>query len=407
MINRHAYSATNEPAFSDEFITSALYQHLASLLNRKSITPDDANCQQYLAEHLAHLGFTCRHIQINGVSNLVASVGNGQRRIAFAGHTDVVPPGDETRWLTPPFETTISQGKIFARGIADMKGGIACMLHAFAEVKHQLDLDNNQFFFLITSDEEGEADFGTKEIISYLSQRNLLPHLCIVGEPTASEKTGDVIKVGRRGAISGEITITGKQGHVAYPHVAENAAHGAAKLAYLLSQLAWDQGSIDFPGSSLQVTSIDTGSWTDNIIPGTSRISFNVRYSHNYQQEEVQQRVMALIDAMKCRELAFDIEWLRPCTPYFTDKESSNSELSLITAAEQAIYHVCHLFPRLSTSGGTSDGRFIASSGCQVIELGVPNTTIHQVNESVKIEDLTKLERIYQQLLLNLMAKAS
>ena len=403
MINSLAYSPITRTPTSEDFSQTLLYRHLHTLLSKPSITPNDAGCQQYLAEQLVGLGFSCHQFTVNGVSNLVAKIGHGDKRIAFAGHTDVVPPGDLARWKHQAFTPTIDQGKIYARGIADMKGGIATMLHAFSRVKETLDLVNNQFFFLITSDEEGEADFGTKEIVAYLQQQQLMPHLCIVGEPTASEVTGDVIKVGRRGAVSGDIVIQGKQGHVAYPHVAKNAAHGAAKLAYLLSELVWDEGSVDFPGSSLQVTSIDTGPWTDNIIPGNAKVSFNVRYSHKYHQETVEQRIKQIVDEMINDELTLSLTWQRPCIPYFTEKPNNNS-ISLITAAEQAIYQVCHRFPRLSTSGGTSDGRFLAQSGCQVIELGVPNKTIHQVNESVEIEDILVLDNIYQQLLLNLMA---
>lgn len=403
MKNSLAYSPIDPALPSADFTQSALYHHLKMLLGKESITPNDAGCQDYLAEQLTRLGFSCHQFTTNGVSNLVAKIGQGKRRIAFAGHTDVVPAGDLSRWQHPPFTSIIDQGKIYARGIADMKGGIATMLHAFSQVKATLDLNNNQFFFLITSDEEGEAEYGTKEIVAYLQREQLMPHLCIVGEPTASETTGDVIKVGRRGAISGDIVIQGKQGHVAYPHVAKNAAHGAAKLAYLLSELAWDEGSVDFPGSSLQVTSIDTGTWTDNIIPGRSKVSFNVRYSHKYQQQTVQHRIQTIIDDMTCEDLVISLDWQRPCTPYFTEKSNDDVSCSLITATEQAIYHACHRFPRLSTSGGTSDGRFLAQPGCQVIEVGVPNNTIHQVNESVKIDDILILDKIYQQLLINLM----
>lgn len=387
---------------NNAFLNSTLYQHLLSLLSIASITPNDLGCQHYLSEKLTALGFSCQQFNCHGVSNLIAQIGNGKTRIAFAGHTDVVPAGDETLWKYSPFKPTIANEKLYARGVADMKGGIAAMLTAFEQALPSLDLNKHQFYFLITSDEEGEAIHGTQEIVERLARQNQLPHYCIVGEPSASDRTGDALKVGRRGAISGEILITGKQGHVAYPQYAQNAAHLAAKFAYYLSELAWDSGSGDFPGSSLQVTAIETGQWTDNIIPGQSKVCFNVRYSHKYNMQEVMQRIESCLAEKASSEISMSIDWQRPCEPYFTDKHLSDAR-SLILEAEQAIYSTCRLFPRLSTSGGTSDGRFIANAGCQVIELGVPNATIHQINEHVKISDLVTLEKIYQQLLLNLM----
>ena len=378
---------------------SSLLEHLDNLITRKSITPNDAGCQQYIIFKLEELGFNCYQFKINGVINLIAKIGCGDIRIAFAGHTDVVPAGENALWQTQPFEGTIKDNCYYGRGVADMKGGIAAMLAAFTDVRYQLNLNKFSFNFLITSDEEGEAEFGTKEIVRYLSNHNELPHFCIVGEPSASEQTGDVIKVGRRGAVSGEITLKGKQGHVAYPQHACKAAYKAAKVVTMLSELKWDQGSIDFPGTSLQVTGIDTGRWTDNIIPGQSRICFNVRYSHLQTEAGIQKKIQ---EALSFHRLEYDMQWLRPCLPYFTETEP-NFGIKLVLAVEQAIFDTCHLFPRLSTSGGTSDGRFISHSTCQVIELGVPNHSIHQINEHVALSDLFKLEVIYQKLLCNIM----
>ena len=378
---------------------SSMLEHLDNLIARKSVTPNDAGCQPYLVNQLQAVGFNCHQFEINGVSNLVAKIGCGNIRIAFAGHTDVVPAGNTSLWQTAPFEGTIKDNCYYGRGVADMKGGIAAMLSAFSDVKHQLNLDKFSFYFLITSDEEGEAEFGTQEIVSYLSSRNELPHFCIIGEPSASEQTGDVIKVGRRGTISGEIALTGKQGHVAYPQHACNAAHKAAKVATILSELNWDQGSVDFPGTSLQVTGIDTGRWTDNVIPGQSQICFNVRYSHLQTETSIQQKIL---EALSYLGLEYEVQWLRPCLPYFTETEP-NFGINLVSEVEKAIFDTCHLFPRLSTSGGTSDGRFIAQPQCQVIELGVPNHSIHQINEHVALNDLYKLEVIYQKLLSNIM----
>lgn len=371
------------------------YPHLKTLLSIPSITPSDNGCQEYIQTTLEGLGFECRRFFSHGVSNLIARLGHGPTRVAFSGHTDVVPVGDKDAWLTDPFAGEIMGDEIVGRGVADMKGGIAAMLAAVEARAHTLDLSRFSVYFLITSDEEGEADFGTKEIMAYLKSQDELPHLCIVGEPTADKATGDVIKVGRRGAISADVIVSGKQGHVAYPQFAENAAHKVCELGKVLTSLTWDSGSCDFPGTSLQITGIDTGQWTDNIIPGRCTLSFNVRFSHKYSEQDVKNIVeQALTQCIA----GIEISWSRSCTPYFTSSRPHEG-ISLVKEVEQAVYQVTQRFPRLSTSGGTSDGRFIASESCQVIELGVPNSTIHQINERVKVADLQTLERLYTHLL--------
>ena len=238
---------------------SRLITHLENLVNRPSVTPLDCGCQDYIAKELNALGFEVHQFVDNDVSNLVAKFGRGETKLAFAGHTDVVPAGNLEKWHTDPFTATIVGDEIIGRGIADMKGGIAAMLSALANTIDKLDQKAFTLLMLITSDEEGEAEFGTKSIVKYLSTHNLLPDYCIVGEPTASEYTGDVIKVGRRGAISAELTISGRQGHAAYPQFADNAAHTASDIASWLNHMSWDEGSDDFPGTSLQITAIDTG----------------------------------------------------------------------------------------------------------------------------------------------------
>lgn len=379
---------------------STLYRHITSLVSIPSFTPDDNGCQEYIANYLTGLGFECSHLPSHGVSNLIAKLGTGPKIVAFAGHTDVVPTGDESLWRAPPFGVETLDGEIYGRGVADMKGGIAAMMTAIEQTYSQLNMDNFTFMFLITSDEEGEAEFGTRVMVDYLHQHNLLPNYCIVGEPTASLRTGDVVKVGRRGAVSAEILVTGKQGHAAYPKFAVNAVHIAADIASWLNHLSWDQGSDDFPGTSLQITGLDSGIWTDNIIPGSCRLSFNIRYSHKYDENKLCERIESGLAQLPHQT---EITWLRPCAPYFTDNTRADG-IQLIEEVERAIYKVTHRFPRLSTSGGTSDGRFIAHEKCQVIELGVPNQTIHQVNERVKVDDLITLTKIYQELLINLMA---
>ena len=379
----------------------ALFRHLSQLLSKPSVTPDDFDCQQYIAKQLSAIGFQTEIFEINGVSNLIAKKGIGCTRVAFAGHTDVVPVGSAECWDWPPFLMTIDSGKVFGRGVADMKGGIAAMISAIEAVNDLINYDTHTFYFLITSDEEGEAEFGTKEIVKKLEERAELPDLCIVGEPSATSTTGDTIKIGRRGAISGELSIVGKSGHVAYPQYAENAAHIASKAAFLLSQLKWDQGSSDFPGTTLQITSINTGEWTDNIIPGSSTVSFNIRFSHKHSIASIKEKIESyLFDAVGAN-ISFD--WSRPCEPYFTNADTDETH-QLIRVAEQSIHNVTGRFPKLSSSGGTSDGRFIAASQCQVIELGVPNYSIHQVNERVEIADLITLEKIYKAVIVNLMS---
>ena len=398
MIVKQAHDYYPEEAFSQ----SLLYRYLMPLLSVKSITPNDNGCQDVIAAHLCMLGFDCQRFNHNGVSNLIAKIGHGATRIAFAGHTDVVPPGDEKKWTSAPFTPTIRNGNLYARGVADMKGGIAAMLSAFAQVQNNLNLDDYSFYFLITSDEEGEAEYGTLEIVELLKRTNEIPHMCVVGEPSATNATGDTIKIGRRGAISCEATVKGKQGHVAYPQFAVNAAHSAAELASKLSEMPWDEGSTDFPGSSLQITSIDTGMWTDNIIPGESHVSFNIRYSHQYSESTIKRRVANTISELSQPYQDITLAWQRPCQPYYTASHDNNT-IQLIDIAEQAVFDICQTFPKLSTSGGTSDGRFIAAAGSQVIELGVPNHSIHQIDEHVAIKDIICLESIYKKLLCNLM----
>jgi len=401
-------------------------EHLTQLIHRPSVTPNDAGCQQYLTRIFHSMGMAVESFEVEGVSNLIAKIGRGPVRIAFSGHTDVVPAYKPDQWLSDPFSLYEYEGNLYGRGIADMKGGIAAMLAAFEKTLPNLDLDQHTLYFLITSDEEGEAEFGTKEIVARLSETNELPHLCIVGEPSSVDFTGDVLKIGRRGAISGEITIEGKQGHVAYPQHANNASHKAMALGKWLTELSWDEGSSDFPGSHLQITGLDSGEWTDNVIPGVCKINFNIRYSHKQDEDGIKKRISDGL--MQLRQVTTDINirWYRSCLPYYTsgsvatntnedpaqsylDSVATDFEetgIDLVAQTEQAIFDVTQRFPRLSTSGGTSDGRFIARTGCQVVELGLPNHSIHQINEHVAKKDVYDLQHLYRQLLLRLAGKS-
>ena len=365
------------------------------LMARASITPQDAGCQSYLMYKLEKLGFVCEKHTINGVSNLVARWGQGSNHFAFCGHTDVVPPGPLDKWKSPPFSPVISQNKLYGRGAADMKTGIAAMLAATERTIDSLDDSKVSFWWLITSDEEGEAEWGSKWIAEYLASKNVQLDMCLVGEPSASATTGDTIKIGRRGSLSGTIHITGKQGHVAYPKTAVNAIHKASNVINALTQHPFDKGSEDFPGTTLQITHMDTGSFTDNIVPSAVRVEFNVRYSWQFDQKGLSTLLRSIINSV---DPEAQVSFSRPCEAYLS-KPKSNAEHCLIACVEKAIKGATGRYPVISTSGGTSDGRFFASEHTQVLEVGVPNTTIHQINEHIHVSDLLTLEDIYTDIL--------
>ena len=365
------------------------------LMARASITPQDAGCQSYLIYKLEKLGFFCEKYTINGVSNLIARWGQGTNHFAFSGHTDVVPPGPLDKWKSPPFSPVISKNKLYGRGAADMKTGIAAMLAATERTIASLDKEKVSFWWLITSDEEGEAEWGSKWIAEYLASKNVQLDMCLVGEPSASASTGDTIKIGRRGSLSGTIHIAGKQGHVAYPKTAVNAIHKASNVINALTQHPFDEGSDDFPGTSLQITHMDTGSFTDNIVPSAVRIEFNVRYSWQFNQNSLSVLLRSIINSI---DTEAEVSFSRPCEAYLS-KPKSNAEHCLIACVEKAIKGATGRYPVISTSGGTSDGRFFASEHTQVVEVGVPNTTIHQINEHIHVSDLLTLEDIYTDIL--------
>ena len=365
------------------------------LMARASITPQDAGCQSYLIYKLEKLGFFCEKYTINGVSNLIARWGQGPNHFAFSGHTDVVPPGPLDKWKSPPFSPVISKNKLYGRGAADMKTGIAAMLAATERTIASLDKEKVSFWWLITSDEEGEAEWGSKWIAEYLASKNVQLDMCLVGEPSASASTGDTIKIGRRGSLSGTIHIAGKQGHVAYPKTAVNAIHKASNVINALTQYPFDEGSDDFPGTSLQITHMDTGSFTDNIVPSAVRIEFNVRYSWQFNQNSLSVLLRSIINNI---DTEAEVSFSRPCEAYLS-KPKSNAEHCLIACVEKAIKGATGRYPVISTSGGTSDGRFFASEHTQVVEVGVPNTTIHQINEHIHVSDLLTLEDIYTDIL--------
>lgn len=367
------------------------------LMARESITPKDAGCQSYLIYRLQKLGFSCTKHKVNGVTNLIARWGHGPLHFAFSGHTDVVPPGPLAKWQSPPFSPVISENKLYGRGAADMKTGLSAMLAATERAIAYLNQGEISYWWLITSDEEGEAEYGSKWIASYLKEQQVTLDMCLVGEPTATQHTGDTIKVGRRGSLSGAITIHGKQGHVAYPKSCVNALHIAASVVNTLTRYAFDEGSAGFPGTSLQVTHIDSGKFTDNLVPGVARIEFNVRYSWQYNEQTLSDLLTQLVKSVDANAA---LTWSRPCEPYITTQSKDGA--CLINLVERAVRNATGRYPVVSTSGGTSDGRFFASEQTQVVEVGVPNDTIHQINEHIHLSDLVTLEDIYTDVLLSL-----
>ncbi|MDP4536734.1 succinyl-diaminopimelate desuccinylase [Alkalimonas collagenimarina] len=360
------------------------------LIERPSITPEDAGCQQLMAERLAPYGFTIESMFFEDTLNLWARKGSGRPLFCFAGHTDVVPPGPESQWHTPPFTPTVLDGTLFGRGAADMKGSLAAMIVAterFLSRKPQLTGD---IAFLITSDEEGPFINGTKRVIETLEARDEKIRWCIVGEPSSTKQVGDVIKNGRRGSLSGSLTVKGVQGHVAYPHLADNPVHKAAAALTELAAQHWDNGNAFFPATSFQISNLHAGTGATNVIPGEMTVAFNFRFSTEVTADALKQRVYAILDK---HALNYQLDWILNGEPFLT------AEGTLVQSAVNAVQQVQGFAPRLETTGGTSDGRFIAPTGAQVIELGPCNATIHKVNECVSVADLDLLALMYESIL--------
>ncbi len=382
----------SQQAIISHRLNAELIKQLQTLIQFKSVTPNQAGAIDWLVEQLCELGFFCEKFTSNGVTNLIARVKFKEGPcIAFSGHIDVVP-ADNDDWLSPPFDGKIINGVIYGRGAADMKGGVAAMLSATKKLINNTSSKAGTFYWLITSDEEGEAEFGSAQIADKLSSNGIVLDGCIVGEPTSSTYVGDTIKNGRRGALSARILVKGKAGHVAYPQNTINAAHISAKIVSKLSEQVWH---LDDAGSktTLQVTGINTDNVVDNLVPSHCEITFNIRYSHRYNSNEIKS---ILINSLDEFSRCITINWERPCEPYYTRTDST---WSLTSCVEQAIHSQTGNYPLLSTSGGTSDGRFFANSHTQVIEFGLKNKTIHQINEHVSIDDLIKVEAIYYDLL--------
>lgn len=372
------------------------------LLAQASITPDDKECQNILANRLNDIGFHHQFLYFGednaAVKNLWATRGNGSPVVCFLGHTDVVPTGDETAWTYPPFVPTIKDGTLYARGAADMKTAIACFVVAVKNFVAKHPDHQGTLALLITSDEEGVAKNGTVKVVEYLQKTGQTINYCLVGEPSSTHSLGDVIKNGRRGSLGGTLTVTGKQGHVAYPHLAINPIHETMAALAELSRTVWDNGNAYFPATSLQISNINAGTGATNVIPKTLTAEFNFRFSTETSDSELKAKMHAIFDKyFKDSQASYHIDWKLSGQPFLT------AEGKLVDACRQAILDVTGTQTKLSTSGGTSDGRFVAPMGADVVELGVLNATIHQVDECVAVDDLEKLTQIYEKILENLL----
>ncbi len=368
---------------------------LQALIACPSITPNDSGCQTILTQRLEKMGFTIQDHSQNHVRNFFAKKGSNQPVFCFAGHTDVVPPGDEKLWQNPPFQPTIRNGFLYGRGAADMKSGIAAMVTACERFLKHHPQHQGAIAFLITSDEEGRAIDGTAAVLKQLALQNDIPQWCLVGEASSQDKLGDTIKVGRRGSITADLKIIGKQGHVAYPLLANNAIHVALKALDDIAKVAWDKGAPPFPATSLQFTNIHSGTGTNNVIPGALEAQFNVRFSPASLPENIKSKVQAILEA---HDLQYEINWHLSAKPFYTDNKSVLIQRVAHTLETELGYQ-----PTLSTTGGTSDGRFFAEYGSEVVECGPINATIHQINECIALEDLEKLSQLYEKILESLL----
>lgn len=365
------------------------------LLRQPSVTPVDHSCQEIMAERLKKIGFNIESMRFEDVDNLWARKGNTSPVFCFAGHTDVVPTGSPESWNSDPFAPEIRDGKLYGRGSADMKTALAAMVVASERFVQKYPDHKGSIAFLITSDEEGPSINGTVKVVEALEARNEKMTWCLVGEPSSTDRLGDIVKNGRRGSLNAVLTVKGKQGHVAYPHLAINPIHTASKAITELCETVWDNGNEYFPATSFQISNIQSGTGATNVVPGTMTVTFNFRYSTEVTAEELKERVIELLDR---HGVEYDIQWTLSGLPFLTPVGE------LVNAARTAIKNVTGTETELSTSGGTSDGRFIAPTGAQVLELGVLNATIHQVNEHVNVADLEPLAEIYEQILVELLS---
>ncbi len=375
---------------------SETIQLCRELIRLPSITPEDFGCQQLLAERLSPLGFTIEHMRFGNTDNLWARLGSASPLFAFAGHTDVVPTGPAEEWTYPPFAACIENGLLYGRGSADMKGSLAAFITAAERFLRNERHLRGSMALLLTSDEEGPATDGTVKVIEVLESRDEKIDWCLVGEPSSSSQLGDTIKNGRRGSLNADLTIYGTQGHIAYPQHADNPIHRAMPALAELSSIEWDKGNDFFPATSFQISNLNSGTGATNVIPGNLTLKFNFRFSTQVTQKQLKTRVE---NVLRKHGLDYSIQWSLSGNPFLTRPDE------LTQAAETAILQICGTKTVLSTAGGTSDGRFIAPTGAQVIELGPINSSIHQIDEHVSIADLDLLSLVYEKILENLLLR--
>lgn len=368
----------------------------SELIRKPSVTPEDAGCQALMIQRLQALNFNCTELHFGAVSNFWAERGDEGPILVFAGHTDVVPPGPTNRWSSPPFEPALRDGLLFGRGSADMKGSLAAMLIACEDFVAEHPNHAGRIGFLITSDEEGPAVDGTIKVLDYLRNRGESIDWCVVGEPASSTTLGDAIKNGRRGSLGATLTVRGVQGHIAYPHLADNPIHRLLPALHDLTSEVWDEGNAFFPATSMQVSNISGGNGVTNIIPGEVVVVFNFRFSTEVSDDELRQRTESILQS---HGLDYAIEWNLSGQPFLTP------DGKLLDACIASVLEITGKAPELSTAGGTSDGRFIAPTGAQVVEVGPVNATIHKIDEQVLASDLPRLAAIYKGILNRLLLK--
>ena len=376
--------------------TSRTLDYTCELIRRASVTPEDAGCQQWLAEKLEALGFHCEHLRFGDVDNLWARRGNDGPLLVFAGHTDVVPTGDVNKWRSDPFQPEIRNGMLYGRGAADMKASIAAWLVAVEDFVAARPDHAGSIGWLITADEEGPAINGTVKVVEHLEARQEKIDYCLVGEPSSTTHMGDVIKNGRRGSLGARLLVKGVQGHVAYPHLADNPIHRVAPALAELAAEVWDQGNEFFPATSFQISNIKAGTGATNVIPGDCEVLFNFRFSTELTAEDLQARTEAILNK---HGLDYQLDWTLSGQPFLTARGA------LVDAAVTAIKDITGIDTELSTAGGTSDGRFIAPTGAQVVELGPINSTIHKIDEHTPVAELEPLSAVYRRMLELLLSR--
>jgi len=364
------------------------------LIKRQSVTPEDAGCQDLIIQRLEAIGFKVERLRFGNVDNFWARRGTEGPLFAFAGHTDVVPPGNLEKWNSDPFQPEIRNGQLYGRGTADMKGSLAAMVTACEAFVKESPNHTGSIGFLITSDEEGPAINGTVKVVETLEARNEKIDYCLIGEPSSDQRLGDTVKNGRRGSLHGYLTVHGKQGHIAYQHLANNPLHSFSPILMQLCNEKWCHGNQHFPATGFQIYHLNHGTQAENIIPGELKMRCNFRFSTELNQTSINTRMREILDQ---GDFLYDLEWKLSGQPFLT------ATGALLDATTKAVKEIIGEMPKLSTAGGTSDGRFIAPTGAEVLELGPLNATIHQVNECVGVDDLNRLSEIYQKILFRLL----